>query len=70
MRAIGALARLKDKEPFGMLKETSTEVNSRMTWRMASENIHISTVLDIRDNLSMICKKEMARKSGSTEPNT
>ena len=54
MKVNGVLIKLKVKELFGMLKEMFTEENSKMIWRMAMENIRISTVLNIKESLKLM----------------
>jgi hypothetical protein len=67
MKVNGVLIKLKVKELFGMLKEMFTEENSKMIWRMAMENIRISTVLNIKESLKMTFKKDMEKKNGLME---
>jgi hypothetical protein len=67
MKVNGVLIKLKVKELFGMLKEMFTEENSKMIWRMATENIRISTVLNIKESLKMTFKKDMEKKNGLME---
>jgi hypothetical protein len=67
MKVNGVSTKLKVKELFGMLKEMFTEENSKMIWQMAMENTHISTVLNIKENLKMTFKKDMEKKNGLME---
>lgn len=41
MKETGILIKLKDKEHFGMPKETYIEVSLKMIWQMGMENTHI-----------------------------
>lgn len=70
MKETGYLIKLKDKELFGMLKVMFIEVNSKTIWLMDMENILTSMVPNIKENLEMMYKKDMVRKSGLMEPNT
>jgi hypothetical protein len=64
MKVNGISIRLKVKELFGMLKVMFTEENLRMIWPMDMENILILTEANIKENLKMMYKKVMERKSG------
>lgn len=50
MKATGVLAKLRVKVLFGMLKETSTEANSKTIWPMDSENIRTLMGPGTREN--------------------
>jgi hypothetical protein len=64
MKVNGVLTKPKDKALFGMLKVMFTEENLRMIWPMDMENILILTEANIKENLKMMYKKVMERKSG------
>ena len=60
----GTTIRLRAKAHFGMLKEMFIEVSLRMIWLTVMENILTSTAVNIKENLMMMYKKAMVKKSG------
>ena len=69
MKDNGNTTRLRDKELSGMLRVMSIEVSSRMIWQMDMESTLTLTVANIRENLKMMFRKEMAKKNGLMEQN-
>jgi len=68
MKVNGNITKLKEKEPFGTLKEMCTEANSRMIWPMASVSIPILMVPSTRANLEMTFKRATEKKNGLMAP--
>jgi hypothetical protein len=66
----GSLAKLRAKVHSGMPREMFTEENSKTTWPTVTENIRTLMDLATKESLKTMCKRVMARKSGSMEPNT
>jgi len=66
----GLIIRRAGKELFGMLKETFMLASLWQTKQMDSENILMSTVVDIPVSGLMMSKKAKVKKSGLMAPNT
>ena len=69
MKDIGVITKPKDKELSGMLKETFTEVSSKMIWQMGMENILTLTGPNTRASSKMTCRKDTVKKNGLMVPN-
>lgn len=69
MKENGSTTKLKEKELFGMLKETYTRDNSKLIKLMDLVFIHMSMVQDMKETGSMMSKKVKGRKLGSMVPN-
>lgn len=54
--------------PFGMLKETSTPVNSKTTWQTVKDNTLTLMAANTLATSKMMFKKETDKKSGWMEP--
>ena len=64
MKVIGTTIKQKAKELFGMQKAIFTEVNLKMIWLMAMENMFTLTDQNIKVNLEMTYKKVKVKKNG------
>ena len=69
MKENGLTTKLKEKELFGMLKETFTQDNLKLIKPMDSEFIHMLTVQDMKATGSMMSKRDKGRRLGSMVPN-
>mgnify|MGYP004110524867 CR=1 FL=1 len=69
MKESGLTTKLKEKEHFGMLKETFTQDNSKLIKLMALVFIHMLMVQDMKETGLMMSKRVKARKLGSMVPN-
>ena len=64
MKDNGFTIKQREMEHSGMLRVTFIEVILKMIWRMAKVNILILMGVSIKENLKMMYKKAMGRKSG------
>ena len=65
----GSTTKLKEKELFGMLKETYIQDNSKLIKLMDLVFIRMSMVRDMKETGSMMFRKVKGRRLGSMVPN-
>ena len=70
MKENGSITKLRVKELSGMQKAIFTQDNSRQIRRMASESTLMSMAHDMKENGSMMFKRDKAKRLGLTEPST